>query len=80
LCSHDAKSEYVSWDLLNGLRNKAEEFESFRLALDGSNDTSSAARVFVVIRGITQYFGIVEELAALESLYTQQGKIIVECV
>jgi hypothetical protein len=45
--------EDISSDLLNQLRNKSKEFESFCLALDESNDTKNSAQLLIVIQSIT---------------------------
>jgi hypothetical protein len=46
--------------LLNQLRNKAKEYESFSLAPEGSNDTSDTAQLLIVIPGKREYFEVVE--------------------
>jgi hypothetical protein len=57
-CNNDA----TSW------RNKKKKFESFCLALDESNDTSNTAQLLIFIRGIREFFEVVEESASLTSL------------
>jgi hypothetical protein len=42
-------------DLHNKLRNKAEEFESFSLAMDDSNDPSNTGQLLIIIQGVTEY-------------------------
>jgi len=62
----------VSSDLLNQIRNKAKKFESSSVVLDESNrDTAQSLNV---IRGITEWFEVAEELASLGSLRSTTGK------
>lgn len=53
---------------INQLRNKTNEFESFSLALDESNETINSAQLLIVIRGIIESFEAFEEHANLKSL------------
>jgi hypothetical protein len=73
--------EDISSDLLNQLRNKAKEFESFCLVLDENNDTSDTAQLLIVIQGITECFEVVKKLGSLISLYgTTREDFFLVCV
>jgi hypothetical protein len=37
--------------------------------MDESNNTSDTAQLLIIIRGITEFFEVVEELASLKSLH-----------
>jgi hypothetical protein len=54
------KVEDICSDLLNQLRNKAKEFESFYLALYERNDTNDTAQSLIAIRDTTKSFEVVE--------------------
>jgi hypothetical protein len=43
----------TSSDLLNQLRNKAEEIERFYLVLDENNDINNTAQLLIIMQGIT---------------------------
>jgi hypothetical protein len=60
------RHEDISRNLLNKLRYKAKECESFSLALDDSNGISDTALLLIAIRGVTEYFEVVEELTHLK--------------
>jgi hypothetical protein len=64
-------------DLLNQLRNKTNEFESFCLALDESNNTRDTAQLLIGIRAVTESLEMVEGLASpLKFAWSSiQGKI-----
>ena len=50
------------------LKDKAQDFEFFALALDETTDITNTAQLAIFIRGITSDFKIQEDLLSLESM------------
>jgi hypothetical protein len=67
----------MTW--LNQLRNKAKGIESFCLALNESNDISDTAQLLIIVRGVTESFEVVEELAS-PFAWHNRGGFVYECV
>jgi hypothetical protein len=58
--------EFIGSDLLNQITSKAKVSENLCPTVDG---TSNTAQLSIVIRRVTEYFEVIEELASLESLH-----------
>jgi hypothetical protein len=58
----------ISNNLSNQLREKAEEFKYYSLAMDESTDSTDTAQLLIFIRGTDENFAITEELAGLCSM------------
>jgi hypothetical protein len=61
--------EDISSDLLNQLRSKAKEFESFRSALDDSHDTSDTPQVqsdWKITQPIPDTYSICQKINCIE--------------
>jgi hypothetical protein len=71
-------AEHISMDLLNQLRNKAKQFESFCLSPGESNNTSYTAQLLIIIQGITDPFRWSRNLLVL-SLHNNR-RIVFECM
>ena len=59
------KVEVISEQLKLQLENKGNDFNYFSLAFDESTDASDSAQLAISIRGITDNFDVIEEIAEL---------------
>ena len=61
------------------LKDKAQDFEFFALALDETTDITNTALLSIFIRGVTSDFKIQEDLLSLESKHgTTRGEDLFE--
>ena len=69
--------EAIAANLQKNLLNTANTFKCFSIALDESTEVLDTAQLLIFIRGIDEYFCIIEELLSMESLKgTTTGKDI----
>ncbi|KAI7790853.1 putative general transcription factor II-I repeat domain-containing protein 2-like [Triplophysa rosa] len=60
--------EVIDEELLSELKNKADGFSLFSIALDESTDMAGTAQLLIFVRGINENFKISEELLGMESM------------
>jgi hypothetical protein len=76
---------YISNSLSNQLREKAEEFKCYSLAMDEGTDSTDTAQLLIFICRTDDIFAVTEELAGLCSMKgrtTEKGTAdeVIKCV
>ena len=61
--------ESISNDINEQLLERARDFTSFSIAIDGSKDISDVEQLFIWIRGVDNNFKITEEMLSLSPMY-----------